>query len=358
MNEITLHPNIYATGSSKGLVSLLEDVWIRGKSPGSGTLYIVSGFANYNGGVRFYQPFTHHTSNGGKVLAIFGGSTSQRLTSKQVVEELLKCNVDVRIVNRKRLLHAKCYGYSSEGLNNLIVTSGNFTGPGMSSNAELSVKLDNETLHGMGYDWSQMRDNLFAQKWDWYKPDLANLGDPSWRLLYDETVMPAVLDETERVTLVITLGHADTVRINAVPGTVQSKGSQYFWLSKDSYGFFPPLTIRNSRGEKATYSAMIEIDFKDLNIVEECRVTFEAENNLDFRLGTGPLRATQIADSGDLAAIKRVSESRYELKIVREGTPCHAALKPYTVNFIGAQGKQYGFLSNEEYERVLTRCLG
>lgn len=57
MNELTLHPNVYATGHSKGLISILERVWVREHTPGDGTLYVVSGFANYNGGVRFFETF-------------------------------------------------------------------------------------------------------------------------------------------------------------------------------------------------------------------------------------------------------------------------------------------------------------
>jgi len=53
MNELTLHPNIYKTGASKGLISILERLWVRDHKAGAGTLYIISGFANYNGGVRF-----------------------------------------------------------------------------------------------------------------------------------------------------------------------------------------------------------------------------------------------------------------------------------------------------------------
>jgi len=57
MIEFGLHPNIYATGNHKGLRSMLEDVWIRSHKPGNGTLYILAGFANYNGGARFYKTF-------------------------------------------------------------------------------------------------------------------------------------------------------------------------------------------------------------------------------------------------------------------------------------------------------------
>ena len=29
MNELALHPNVYATGHSKGLIQILERVWVR-----------------------------------------------------------------------------------------------------------------------------------------------------------------------------------------------------------------------------------------------------------------------------------------------------------------------------------------
>ena len=61
MDELTLHPHIYSTGRSTGLLPLLERVWVREHTSGNGTLYIVSGFANYNGGIRFF-PFSDSTS--------------------------------------------------------------------------------------------------------------------------------------------------------------------------------------------------------------------------------------------------------------------------------------------------------
>ncbi len=44
------------------------------------------------------------------------------------------------------------------------------------------------------------------------------------------TVSPSqiVLDETHEVTLILRLGHADTVRVNERPGTTQAQGTQYF----------------------------------------------------------------------------------------------------------------------------------
>jgi hypothetical protein len=45
---------------------------------------------------------------------------------------LRDCGADVYIVNRKRILHAKAYGSTCAAVDMAIITSGNFTGPGMS----------------------------------------------------------------------------------------------------------------------------------------------------------------------------------------------------------------------------------
>ncbi|UES60231.1 restriction endonuclease (plasmid) [Roseibium aggregatum] len=353
MNELTLHPNVYQTGASKGLVGLLERLWVREHTPGEGTIYIISGFANYNGGVRFYDVFRRHIDNGGRVVAFLGGSTSQRLSSKQVVRELLQSGAEVNLINRKRLMHAKSYGVCTGDGEKLIVTSGNFTGPGMSQNVELSVLLDSATAGEMDFSWEGMTQAMLGQRWDIHRPDIANPDDPAWQLLYDEEDRGLVLDESDEATMVVRLGHADTARIMAIPGTSAYKGSQYFWLSKDAFGFFPPLTILNRRGYKSTYSTMITMNFVDLGREEEVRVTFEADNNLDFRLGTGPLRGTQLAQDGDIAAITRRREGSYELRIYRDGTPLHTALTRYAISFIGHRGKMYGYLSNSEFDEVI-----
>ncbi len=358
MNELTLHPNIYGTGSSRGLVNILERIWVREHTPGDGTIFIVSGFANYNGGVRFFETFKEHRARGGEIVAVFAGSTSSRLTSKQVVREMLECGADVHIVNRKRLLHAKCYGTKSTRGESLVVTSGNFTGPGMSQNVEVSVLLDAASTSDMNFSWQEMLDALLSQNWVFYRPDLADVTAPDWRLLYDEQASDIVLDETDEVTMLLTLSHSDTARINATPGTDAGKGTQYFWLSKDCYDFFPPLTIRNARGHKATYSCMVTMDYVDLGQTDDrCRVTFEAENNLDFRLGTGPLRHSGLAAAGDLAAISRVGETKYEIRLFRRGSPEYGALLPYAVHMIGHQGKRYGFIPNVGFTATLVRLL-
>lgn len=99
MNELSVHPNVYATGRSKGLLAMLEALWLREQPAGDGTMYIVSGFANYNGGVRFYPVFRDHVHNGGKIVAVFAGNARQKLTSRQVVTALLECGAEVYIVS-------------------------------------------------------------------------------------------------------------------------------------------------------------------------------------------------------------------------------------------------------------------
>ena len=357
MIELTLHPNVYATGQSKGLISILERVWLREKDPGDGTIYIVSCFANYNGGVRFYPVLRQHIEQGGNVVAIFGGSTRQRLSSKQVVSELLECGAQIHIVNRKRLMHAKSYGSKTRDGEMLVVTSGNFTGPGMAQNVEMAVLLDKGTTSNIGFSWEEMIASMRNQRWDLYQPTLDDQEAPVWQLLYDEEAANIVLDDTDEVTMILRLGHADTARINAEPGSDAGKGTQYFWLSRDCYDFFPPLTILNTRGYRRTYSCLIDMNFVDIGHTEEVRVTFEAENNLDFRLGTGPYRHTRIAREGDLAAISRVGEKSYELRIYRQDTDIHENLSPYMINFIGHQGKQYGFISNQRFQEIVARYL-
>ena len=326
---------------------------------GDGTLYVVSGFANFNGGVRFFPVFRRHVEEGGRVLAVFAGSAHQNLTSRQVVQEMLSCGAEVHIVNRKRLMHAKTYGSKTHSGEAVVVTSGNFTGPGMSQNVETTVLLDQKATKGLGFSWDQMFAALISQQWDYYKPALSDAPTgPAWRLLYDEHPSRVALDQSDEVTLVVTLGHSDTARIVARPGTSQAKGTQYFWLSRDCYDFFPALTIPNMRGTKRTYSCLIAINFVNLGLESTVRVTFEAENNLDFRLGTGPLRCSGLARKGDIAAVSRVAEAKYELRVYSEGSSIHAALKHHATNFTGHRGKQYGFLSNQSFESITAAQLG
>lgn len=360
MMDFSLHPNVYATGEPKSLVHMLERVWVRDQKPGDGTMYVISGFGNHNGAVRFLETFNHHVKAGGKVVSVFAGSTAQQLTSRQLVEAMLRAGADVSIVNRKRLLHAKCYGSTTTNGDSLIVSSGNFTGPGMSLNVEASLFVPDQQLRGMGFSWPTVVSNILGQAWDIHHPTLTSTSAPAWKLLYDEFDRALVLDESEETTLLVLLGHNDTARIQAGAGTTAGLGSQYFWLSRDSYGFFPPLTTRNVRGVKATFSTLINMKYIDLGgkVDRECRVTFEAENNLDFRLGTGMLRYSKLAKPGDIGAISRIGEMDYELRIIRMGTPQHATLSPHLVSMIGHQGKRYGYIDNDVFSGVVGVQVG
>lgn len=344
-----LYPNVYATGELRGLRQMLERVWIRNHTPGDGMVYLVSGFANFNGGARFYKTFAEHVEAGGQIFALFGGSTSQRLTSRQVVEAMLECGARVVIINRKRILHAKLYGVETAEKRALVVSSGNFTGPGLAQNIEASMLVEDPLLTETGFAWRDLISSIEQQKWLLYEVDRGNAGNPAWQLLYDETPGEVKIDESEEVTLVLRLGHSDTARIQATPGTEAARGTQYFWLSKDCFDFFPPLTIRNERGLKGTLSTFINLDFIDIGEKHEARVTYEAENNLDFRLGTGPLRGTRVAKEGDLACVTRLSETEFQLRIFPTTHPRFADLDKMAVTFIGNRGKRYGFVSNEEF---------
>ena len=359
MIEFGLHPNIYATGSYRGLRSMLEDIWIRSHRPGEGTFYILAGFANYNGGARFYRTFKEHTEHGGRIVAILGGSSSQRTTSRQVVEALLDCGAEVNVTNRKSLMHAKCYGFRGIAGEKLIVSSGNFTGPGMAQNVEAAILLGNHETTQMGFSWENLVNEMLAQNWTTHRPSLLNSTMPVWNLLYDETPGAIQIDQSEKSTMIIKLSHSDTARIMAQPHSDASLGSQYFWLSKDCFDFFPPLIIRNRRGYKGTLQALISLKYADLDETDEnCRITFEAENNLDFRLGTGMLRGTRIAGRNDLACISRIGEAEFVLKIFRQGTSEYESLMPYAINFIGNRGKQYGYIENQTYEELTNIRLG
>ncbi len=353
-----LYPNVYATGKLRGLRQMLEHVWVQDHNPGDGMICLVSGFANFNGGARFYKSFAEHTEAGGQIYALLGGSTSQRLTSRQVVAALLECGARVVVINRKRILHAKLYGVeSASGKQSLVVSSGNFTGPGLAQNIEASLLVEDPLLSKTGFAWHDLITSIEQQKWLFYEIDPKNASDPVWQLLYDETPGAVKIDESEEVTLVVRLGHADTARIQAASGTKQGLGSQYFWLSKDCFDFFPPLTVRNKRGLKGTLSTKISLNYVDLSTTREERVTFEAENNLDFRLGTGALRYTRLAKEGDLACITRVSETEYQLRLVRSVDATFGALDKLAVSFVGNQGKRYGFVSNDDFEAVMGITL-
>lgn len=116
------------------------------------------------------------------------------------------------------------------------------------------------------------------------------------------------------------------------------------------------MTIKNERGIKNTYSCNINIHYIDLNITQEARVTFEADNNLDFRLGTAALRYTKVADENDLALITRITEYDYELRIIKKNdSPTYEKLLRYATTFVGNYGKRFGYMSNDEMREILEQ---
>jgi len=284
------------------------------------------------------------------------------MTSIQLVGALLDCGVTVYVINRRHMMHSKLYGKRSiHGDDSLVVTSGNFSAPGLRRNIESLVSLSEPSTAALGFDWHALFDGLLGDTVDVFSASEAPPDDPRWALLYDEETRgrrraTAEDQETDVLeSMIVTLSHADTARIGASPGTEAAKGSQYFWLSKDCFDFFPPLTIRNTRGRKATYSTMVDVSFLDIGREESVRVTFEAENNLDFRLGTGPLRGTRVAKQGDMAVLSRRDERRYELSIVPSGTSAFFALSPHALIRVGAQDKRYGYAPNADVDRILGR---
>ncbi len=361
MNEFLLQPDLYRTGRSTELFHVLDGLWQRLPDGADDTLYILSGFGTFNGGVSFFERFRAHVDQGGRVRAVFGGSRTNNMTSRQLIDALLDCGVEIHLVNRRYMMHSKLYGKRSAGGDQrLVVTSGNFTGPGIARNIESVLVLDNETVDSMSFDWDALFDGLLSSALEVFPVNGAVADDPRWALLYDEgsrdSRKPTPEDQEDVYeSLLITLSHSDTARIMAAPATTAGAGTQYFWLSKDSHAFFPPLTIRNERGRKATYSCMVTVQFVDLQETADLRVTYEAENNLDFRLGTANLRYTQLAREGDMAVISRRGEFRYDLKIIPQGTQEFFALSPYAATYVGARGKRYGYAPNASVDRILDR---
>lgn len=282
------------------------------------------------------------------------------LTSRQLGEALIDCGAEVSVVNRRQIFHAKLYGSEApNGDQHLVSTSGNFTPPGLRMNVEAVLSLGPQSTAALGFRWADMFESVLAGGLDSYTLPRNKPDDPAWSLLYDEEGVSGfrtqIADNRAEVTetIIQTLGHMDTVRINAALGTTAAKGSQYFFLSKDTYDYFPPLTIRNTRGRKATYSARIEINFRELGEVHDCLVTFEAENNLDFRLGTGPLRGTGLAADGDMAVLTRTNDATYDLRIVRQGTTEFIALARFALTHVGHRGKRFGYAPTSEVNRIL-----
>lgn len=361
MNFFTLHPDVYSTHKNlTNLPDLLDHMWRDENTSDTDTWIFISGFSNYNGGVRFYDLFEDHIKKGGKVLAYLSVSAHQRLSSKQVVKELNSRGVLVILINRKRLVHSKLYGFYSD--NNydpnqgLVISSGNFTGPGMNLNVESSLLMDSNTLTDMNFSWNELKSGIDNQNWQTYQLKSKYDDNASYEdLLYDENKFSSFTkkDELEKEYLITTLSRNDTSRIE---GRVV-KGTQYIWLSKNTVGYFPPLLIRNKRGYKKTYSAEFKISYPQLNQWNlNSRVTFEAENNMDFRFLTKKVvYKTKIAYPKDLVVIKRISSNKYNVIFVSSSTKEYVELNAYANRFIGHRGKRYGFISKENYDNIVGK---
>ena len=101
----------------------------------------------------------------------------------------------------------------------------------------------------MKFSRTEFVKSISEQKWDIHQLSVADVvekKDPAWTLLYDEVHGTTKIDESQEVTMVITLSHSDTARIQAEPGSKAGLGTQYFWLSKGTFDFFPALTIKNT----------------------------------------------------------------------------------------------------------------
>ena len=69
------------------------------------------------------------------------------------------------------------------------------------------------------------------------------------------------------------------------------------------------------------------------------------------------LKNRKIAKKDDLACISRVGEAEYELRIVPKDSINYSNLLAHAISFIGHQGKQYGFIENQEFEDVTNAHL-
>lgn len=357
MLEFALHPGVYHTGTHKNLLEMLETIWIKEHTPGKGTIYLISGYSNYNGGVHFYSSFKNHTEKGGKITALLSGSTTKRLSSIQAAEALLDCNADVYIVNRKNLLHAKCYGTDFDGkASQLIVTSGNFTGYGMSQNGESSLKLDKENIEKMNFSWDDLVRGIFRQGWNIQKLDQKDRdtkNGPGWKFLYDETKPVSAFEDSNQISMLIHLSRSDTLSIQALPGSPQGLERQYFQLSPDAFAFLPPLNHCSTFSGKHIYSTQIHVNFINTDTHTDCPVTFEGGTAMDFRLGIQALRSSKIAGENDLALLSRAAKYFYELRIIPYGSPLYNKFLPFADKINHNNGRRYGYMANEEVIKML-----
>ena len=210
------------------------------------------------------------------------------LTSRQIVEELLRCGAEVHLVNRKKILHAKCYGAETSNGDSLIVSSGNFTGPGMSQNIEGSIFLDPPATRAMSFRWRDALAAVLMQRMALPPPDAHLIA----LLLLGNCSMTRSLAKSEWTKVRTSLScWSSATQIPCAfkprPAPSKHKARNTSGSAKTATTFLPPLTIPNVRGAKRTYFVHHQVGNTWTSwITDTCRVTFEAENSLDFRLGT------------------------------------------------------------------------
>jgi len=343
--DFILQPDIYKPGASfSDLGGILEKIWSR--FPPRASVYIASAFVDQNGVLPFVRLLKKHVEEGGDIKCFFAGSASQNMVSRQAIFELLSLPASVHLLNRKKIFHAKMYGICSPAEQNLVISSGNFTGNGLTLNVEASLMLQDPALRAAAFSWRDWEQSLLHH-FDWHTPHLDAVDDPTdpaWKLTFDETHGRSTEQEdataTEDEILAFTLSPTDVNRIQdkTYPGTA------YFWLSRYMSGYFPPLQIRSRPGAKKTFSTEIVVDFVDINQSADVTVTFEAYNNLDFRLLVGPLRGTRVASAGDIAILSRTGPANYKLRILKKNSQIAARIMPYLIHFIGNKGKRYGMV--------------
>lgn len=354
----TVHPDVYSTFQEhRDLASILEQLWSR-LSPNS-TIFIASGFANQSGVLTIAKKLDQHTDSGGDVRCYLAGSPHQALASEQAVKELLRSGATVRLLNRKKIFHSKLYGIVEEAGDSLVITSGNLTGNGLSLNVEASLVAGPDFTDSIDFSWFHW-ERCLIDEFNWHEPLPETINDdtdPAWQLTYDEQRTPQVRppgdEEAEGQrdeVLALTLVHTDIARIQ----DPDYPGTPYFWLSRYHATYFPPLQDRTRPDATTTFSTDISVEFIDVGETrDDISVTFEAYNNLDFRLLVSPLRATGLADEGDIAVIARETDTDYKLKIIRQGSQAGHRIRPYLIHEIGNQGKRYGWVPRNEIDDEL-----
>lgn len=357
MSFVTQPNSVYSTGTYGNLRDALRSVWSK-ELKTKNDWFVVSGFCYLNGVLQIRDLISEHVSKyGGTCTVILGGTRGMKMSSKEAVLDLLDAGAEVFVINRKQIMHSKLYGSRNvDGAQSLIVTSGNLTANGLIGNVESSLVLDADLVDEIGFDWGNLVNSILEQNWQKHKMSF-DMNNPGWDCLFNE-----IKDGTDEVdpykdkSLVITLSHNDIIRIKKPEEKV---GTQYFFLSKDDMDFFPPLTVKNSKGWKATYKTFIAVKYPQLKqIHEKASVTFEAGNNLDFRLNTGVLKwkakpwyGKIDVDVGDLAIITRNSDDTYSIVIVpKKAKGFHKSASMYATNYISKQSeKRVGLIPKKTY---------